>query len=413
MSERATPVHPAGLARRPARARRRRYEGYVYSRCTAPYDKSRAYDFGIGRSLRVRYVLYVPWVRIHVLYVPRARAPVRASRMRVARAPRLRYGTTVRVVPAQLCDDRVCVALAASRLAARGGVADDGARAIMATLAGKDALLHWCQERTAPYRRCGISVENFATSFQDGRAFVALVHSQWPSSIASPETLSAEDARTNLDLAFGVAESFGVFKLLDADLIATSGKPEPKTVMTYLAELRKQIRKYDGSEKTQEPSRSKSMPGMRVVAVSASDDVASLLADVDLSTLKRPSRPRAQTTAAPAKPRAETAGPPAIPKQKKKAVPPAIPKQKKKAVIPGRVVAGAQVGGAAVQQSTTGVTVAFRDTEGGSDGSGKSFGDMRTYELKVECKKRALPDTGDRDEMLAHLELHTDEAEDV
>lgn len=288
----------------------------------------------------------------------------------------------------------------------------------MATLAGKDALLHWCQERTAPYRRCGISVQNFSTSFQDGRAFVALVHSQWPSSIAHPETLSAEDAQANLNLAFGVAERFGVFKLLDADLIAASGHPEPKTVMTYLAELRKQIRK-DGSEETQSPLRSKSMPAMRVGAVSASDDVASLLADVDLSTLKRPSRPRAQTTAAPAKSRAKTGGPPPIPnKAGGGAGPPAIPKKKKKAVIPGRVTAGAQVAGMAVdtvQQSTTGVTVAFMDTGGGSSGirGGKSFGDMRTHELKAECRKRGLPDSGDRDEMVAHLELHTDEAEDV
>jgi hypothetical protein len=282
----------------------------------------------------------------------------------------------------------------------------------MTTLAGKDALLHWCQQRTASYRRNGISVENFATSFRDGRAFVALVHSQWPTSIAHPETLSADDARTNLHLAFDVAESFGVFKLLDADLIATSGQPEPKTVMTYLAELRKQIRNAEASEQTHAPSRSKSMPGMRVGAASASDDVASLLADVDLSTLKRPSRPRAQTTAAAAKPRAKTAGPPAIPKKAGGAGPPAIPKKKKKAVVPGRATPGAQVGGAAVQQSTTGVTVAFKDTGGGS-GGGKNFGDMRTYELKAECKKRGLPDTGDRDEMLAHLELHTDETEDV
>jgi hypothetical protein len=70
------------------------------------------------------------------------------------------------------------------------------------------------------------------------------------------------------------------------------------------------------------------------------------------------------------------------------------------------------VGGASVQQSRTGVTVAFKDAGGGSGGR-KSFGDMRTYELKPECRKRGLPDSGGREEMLAHLELHTDEAEDV
>ena len=70
------------------------------------------------------------------------------------------------------------------------------------------------------------------------------------------------------------------------------------------------------------------------------------------------------------------------------------------------------MGGAAVQQSTAGVKVAFEDSSGASSGS-KRFEDMRTYELKAECRKRGLPDSGDRDEMLAHLELHTDDAQDV
>ena len=96
-------------------------------------------------------------------------------------------------------------------------------------LAGKDALLHWCQQRATPYRRCGIAVENFATSFADGRAFVALLHSQWPASVPHPQTLAAEDAQANLTLAFDAAEAKGVFRLLDAELIASSGKPEPKS----------------------------------------------------------------------------------------------------------------------------------------------------------------------------------------
>jgi uncharacterized protein involved in cysteine biosynthesis len=50
---------------------------------------------------------------------------------------------------------------------------------------------------------------------------------------------------------------------------------------------------------------------------------------------------------------------------------------------------------------------------GGSSGSQEWFEDMQPYQLKAECKKRGLPDTGDRDEMLAHLELFTDPAEDV
>lgn len=290
----------------------------------------------------------------------------------------------------------------------------------MAQLAGKDALLHWSQQRTQPYRRCGVAVENLASSFADGRAFVALVHSQWPDAIPHPQTLAPEDAQANLTLAFDVAEAKGVFKLLDAELIASSGKPDAKTVMTYLAELRKQIRKAEGVSgmMAAAPLRSASMPAMSAGGGSAADDVMGLLAGVDLSTLKRPSRPKAAGAAPPDRPRAKTMGPPAIPKN---GGPPVIPGKKaggggKKAVIPKKAAAPAAIAAAAaVSQTAGGVVVSFDQKENtGGDAQSNAFQTMRMYELKAECRKRGLPDTGDKDELLAHLELAgLDELDDV
>ena len=224
-------------------------------------------------------------------------------------------------------------------------------------LVGKDALLHWCRERTGSYR--SVRIENFSASFQSGLAFVALIHSQWPEAVPHPDSLEAGDALANAQLAFDAGEKQGISALLDAELV-TSMKPDAKTVMTYVALVRKTIKGDARAEpEPAAPARAQSMPLMRVG--SAKDDVAQLLQGVDLSTLKRPSpRPKPAATATTAegggasppaagrtRPRSAT-GPPAIPKKK----PPSIPKGKgakgkRKAVIPTTGGGGGGGGGGA------------------------------------------------------------------
>lgn len=48
-----------------------------------------------------------------------------------------------------------------------------------------NSLLKWCQDRTVPYK--DIHINNFQSSFEDGNAFVALIHS------LSPELFNYEE----------------------------------------------------------------------------------------------------------------------------------------------------------------------------------------------------------------------------
>jgi hypothetical protein len=83
------------------------------------------------------------------------------------------------------------------------------------TKSAKDALLLWCQMKTAGYHN--VNVRNFTTSWRDGLAFNAIIHKHRPDLIQF-EKLSKSNALYNLNNAFNVAEEkLGLTKLLDAE----------------------------------------------------------------------------------------------------------------------------------------------------------------------------------------------------
>ncbi|KAI1903617.1 hypothetical protein AGOR_G00029050 [Albula goreensis] len=96
----------------------------------------------------------------------------------------------------------------------------------------KDALLLWCQMKTAGYQN--VNVHNFTTSWRDGLAFNAIVHKHRPDLIEF-DTLKRSNAHYNLQNAFNVAEKeLGLTKLLDPEDVNVD-QPDEKSIITYVA----------------------------------------------------------------------------------------------------------------------------------------------------------------------------------
>ncbi|XP_072407098.1 spectrin beta chain, non-erythrocytic 1-like isoform X3 [Chiloscyllium punctatum] len=96
----------------------------------------------------------------------------------------------------------------------------------------KDALLLWCQMKTAGYPN--VNVHNFTTSWRDGLAFNAIVHKHRPDLIDF-DRLKKSNAHYNLQNAFNVAEQqLGLTKLLDPEDVSVD-QPDEKSIITYVA----------------------------------------------------------------------------------------------------------------------------------------------------------------------------------
>ncbi|XP_022062250.2 cytospin-A isoform X2 [Acanthochromis polyacanthus] len=98
----------------------------------------------------------------------------------------------------------------------------------------RNSLLRWCQNRTQGYKN--IDITNFSSSWADGLAFCAVYHTYLPSHIPY-STLSPENKRENLSLAFKTGETVGIAQSLTVEEMLRAGGPDWQRVLSYVESM--------------------------------------------------------------------------------------------------------------------------------------------------------------------------------
>ncbi|KAM6164559.1 cytospin-B isoform 2-T2 [Rhynchocyon petersi] len=100
----------------------------------------------------------------------------------------------------------------------------------------RNALLKWCQKKTEGY--ANIDITNFSSSWSDGLAFCALLHTYLPAHIPYQE-LKSQEKKRNLLLAFEAAESVGIRPSLELSEMLYTDRPDWQSVMQYVTQIYK------------------------------------------------------------------------------------------------------------------------------------------------------------------------------
>ncbi|CAN9502285.1 unnamed protein product [Ophioblennius macclurei] len=98
----------------------------------------------------------------------------------------------------------------------------------------RNSLLRWCQNRTQGYKN--IDITNFSSSWADGLAFCAVYHTYLPSHIPY-STLSPDNKKENLSLAFKTGEDVGITQALTVEEMLRAGGPDWQRVLSYVESM--------------------------------------------------------------------------------------------------------------------------------------------------------------------------------
>ncbi|XP_038014063.1 smoothelin-like protein 2 [Motacilla alba alba] len=108
----------------------------------------------------------------------------------------------------------------------------------------KQILLDWCRSKTVGYKH--IDLQNFSSSWNDGMAFCALVHSFFPEAF-DYNKLDPANRKQNFELAFTTAEKMAhCDRLIEVeDMMVMGHKPDPMCVFTYVQSLYSHLRCFE------------------------------------------------------------------------------------------------------------------------------------------------------------------------
>ncbi|XP_056362317.1 smoothelin-like protein 2 isoform X1 [Oenanthe melanoleuca] len=108
----------------------------------------------------------------------------------------------------------------------------------------KQILLDWCRSKTIGYKH--IDLQNFSSSWNDGMAFCALVHSFFPEAF-DYNKLDPANRKQNFELAFTTAEKMAhCDRLIEVeDMMVMGHKPDPMCVFTYVQSLYSHLRHFE------------------------------------------------------------------------------------------------------------------------------------------------------------------------
>ncbi|XP_022688374.1 EH domain-binding protein 1-like isoform X2 [Varroa jacobsoni] len=98
-----------------------------------------------------------------------------------------------------------------------------------------DEVLRWCQQVTQGYP--SVTITNMTTSWRNGLAFCAVIHSFRPDLIDF-NSLSPYDIKGNCKKAFDAAAELGIPRLIDPTDMVILNVPDKLVVMTYLYQLK-------------------------------------------------------------------------------------------------------------------------------------------------------------------------------
>ncbi|CAG5107470.1 Oidioi.mRNA.OKI2018_I69.chr1.g3342.t1.cds [Oikopleura dioica] len=99
----------------------------------------------------------------------------------------------------------------------------------------RNALLKWCQEELANYKE--VDVTNFSSSWGDGLALCALLHTRMPHNVPFRELVLDNNPRKNVETALKACSVLGIGGLPSVDEFLVNERPDWQRIMKLISQI--------------------------------------------------------------------------------------------------------------------------------------------------------------------------------